>query len=65
MKELLQDILEVLCESAAKEKSKLGKGNKLWAGVNPLNPNMKIHILICYPYTFSKEVVGRICWGIN
>ena len=27
---------------------------------NPLNPNIKIHILICYPYTFSTEVVGTI-----
>ena len=32
---------------------------------NPLNTNIKIQILICYPYTFSKEVVGRICWSIN
>ena len=29
--------------------------------VNPLDPNIKIQILICYPYTFSIEVVGRIC----
>ena len=28
---------------------------------NPLNPSIKIQILICYPYTFSIEVVGRIC----
>ena len=28
--------------------------------VNPLNPNIKIQILICYPYTFSIEVVGGI-----
>ena len=28
---------------------------------NPLNPNIKIQILVCYPYTFSIEVVGRIC----
>ena len=28
---------------------------------NPLNRNIKIQILICYPYMFSKEVVGRIC----
>ena len=33
--------------------------------VNPLNPNIKIQILICYPYTFSIEVVGRIWWSIN
>ena len=33
--------------------------------VNPLHPNIKIQILICYPYTFSIEVVGRICWSIN
>ena len=24
--------------------------------LNPLNPNIKIQILICYPYTFSIEV---------
>ena len=29
--------------------------------VNPLNPNIKIQILISYPYTFSIEVVERIC----
>ena len=28
--------------------------------LNPLNPNIKIQILIRYPYTFSIEVVGRI-----
>ena len=28
---------------------------------NPLNPDIKIQILICYPYTFLIEVVGRIC----
>ena len=28
---------------------------------NPLNLNIKIEILICYLYTFSIEVVGRIC----
>ena len=28
---------------------------------NPLNPNIKIEILICYLDTFSVEVVGRIC----
>ena len=28
---------------------------------NPLNPSIKIQILISYPYTFSIEVVGRIC----
>ena len=33
--------------------------------LNPLNPNIKIQILICYPYTFSIEVVGRIWWSIN
>ena len=27
---------------------------------NPVNPNIKIQILICYPSTFSIEVVGRI-----
>ena len=33
--------------------------------INPLNPNIKIQILFCYPYAFSIEVVGRICWSIN
>ena len=28
--------------------------------LNPLNPNIKIEILIYCPYTFSIEVVGRI-----
>ena len=32
---------------------------------NLVNPNIKIQILICYPYTFLIEVVGRICWSIN
>ena len=26
---------------------------------NPLNPKIKIWILICYPYLFPTEVVGR------
>ena len=38
--------------------SQSGLGRLLF---NPLNPNIKIQILICYPYTFSIEVVGRIC----
>ena len=29
--------------------------------LNPLNPNIKIQILIIYPYTFLIAVVGRIC----
>ena len=29
--------------------------------INPLNPNVKIEILIYCSYTFSTEVVGRIC----
>ena len=33
--------------------------------VNPLSPYIKIQILISYPYTFSIEVVGTICWSIN
>ena len=28
--------------------------------LNPLNPNIKIEILISYPYTFSIEVARRI-----
>ena len=27
--------------------------------INPLNPKVKIWILICYPYSFPTEVVGR------
>ena len=27
--------------------------------VNPLNPNIKIQILICYPYTFSNRSSGE------
>ena len=29
--------------------------------INPLNSNIKVQILICCPYTFSIEVVRRIC----
>ena len=28
---------------------------------DPLNPDIKIEILICCPYTFSVKIVGRIC----
>ena len=28
---------------------------------NPLNPKIKIWILICCPYSFPTEVVGRSC----
>ena len=27
--------------------------------INPLNPKIKIGILICCPYSFRTEVVGR------
>ena len=30
-------------------------------GLNPLNPKIKIENLICCSYTFSIEVVRRIC----
>ena len=33
--------------------------------ITPLNPNIKMQILISIPYTFSIEVVGRIFWSIN
>ena len=33
--------------------------------VNPLNPNIKIQILICCPYMFSIEAVDTICLSIN
>ena len=29
--------------------------------INPLNPNIKIEILIYCSYNFSTEIVGRIC----
>ena len=34
--------------------------NKYVMVLNPLNPNIKIQILICCLYTFSIEEVGRI-----
>ena len=37
---------------------------RTWAidnSINPFNPNIKIQILICCPYMFSIEAVGRIC----
>ena len=27
--------------------------------LNPLNPKIKINILLCRPYSFTIEVVGR------
>ena len=33
--------------------------------ITPLNPNIKMQILISVPYTFSVEVVEGICWSIN
>ena len=30
-----------------------------YSSVNPLNPKAKIWILICCPYSFPTEVVGR------
>ena len=48
-----------------------GDNNIIWTAkrwpqpLNRLNLNIEIQILICYPYTFSTEVVGRICWSIN
>ena len=51
---------ETLATQATKSLKSLRKSQ-----FNPLNPNIKIQILICYPYTFSIEVVGRICWSIN
>ena len=35
--------------------------HKLRYAINPLNPNIKIQILICYLYMFSVEEVGIIC----
>ena len=32
--------------------------------LDPCNPNIKIQILICCPYTFSRGVVWTICWSI-
>ena len=34
-------------------------------GLNPLNPNIKAQIRICFLYTYSTKLVGRICWSIN
>ena len=31
----------------------------------PLNPNIKIQILICCPYIFPVEVEERIRWSIH
>ena len=31
--------------------------------INPLNPKIKIKILICCPYSFPTEVVGRSFLG--
>ena len=33
--------------------------------LNPLNPKIKIGILICCPYSFTIEVVGRSSWNIK
>ena len=33
--------------------------------LNPLNPKIKIWILICCPYTFLIKAVVRSCWSIN
>ena len=39
----------------------LSEMNSYQVPFNPVNPNIKIQILICYPYTFLIEIVGRIC----
>ena len=31
----------------------------IFHSLNPLNPKIKITILICHPYSFTIEVVGR------
>ena len=36
-----------------------GEGPAIEGIFNPLNLNIKIQILICYPYTFSIEIVGQ------
>ena len=41
--------------------SSTNEKGKVKLDFNPLNPNIKIEILICYLYTFSIEVVERIC----
>ena len=35
--------------------------SSLLLSFNPLKPNVKIQILICYPYSFPTEVMWRIC----
>ena len=33
--------------------------------INPLNSNIKIQLLICYPHRFPMKVVERSCWSIS
>ena len=57
--------LFLVCSTAILQLHRKKGGCLLTVLFKPLNPNIKIQILICYPYAFSIEVVGRICWSIN
>ena len=58
---LLTFSLNWLCWRPCYEKIDLGQ---FW-DFSSLNPHIKIQIPICYPYGFSVDVVGRICWSVN
>ena len=57
--------LFLVCSTAILQLHRKKGGCLLTVLFKPLNPNIKIQILICYPYAFSIEVVGRICWSIS
>ena len=41
------------------------KGVSYSTFLNPLNLTIKIRILICCPYSFPTEIVGRSCLNIK
>ena len=57
----MKDSLKKFLPLAQRATNKVGYSAAIGSLINPLNPNIKIEILICYLYTFSIEVVGRIC----
>ena len=52
-------------DSVVLETHKWLTDNPLRVSGDPLNPNIKIRILICYPYPLPIEVVGGNCLSIN
>ena len=50
--------LRTLLTKCVVKSSRSSWGLNLWE-LNPLNPTIKIQILICYPYAFSIERVGE------